>query len=157
MSDKPIDTVDELASKTKPIAVNYWAQINDYTKTPYPAIINSALIFATPVLSPPIKAGIVASGSFLRSQKTSSVVGLTNKNVLLFGAAQALGAKMLSDGDIHNGSGFVAAWSTLFLIVNGKKSFKSLASARTWPLFLTIASLGNAIIYGRRFIASGFK
>ncbi|CCD23384.1 Aim19p NDAI_0B03500 [Naumovozyma dairenensis CBS 421] len=161
MTDKSIEELDQvLTSETKSL----WKQAYEYTNTPLPAIINAGLIFATPVLSPQFKTAISTTTSgavpFLSKGRTSSTnkyIGLSNKNILLFGAAQALGAKMLSDGDIENGSGFVTAWSILFLIVNGKRSLNSLKVTKIWPMVLCVGSLGNSILYGKRFISGGFK
>lgn len=58
---------------------------------------------------------------------------------------------MVYDGDETNGAGFTFAWSTLYLIVNGRASLRSLVSGRVTPMSLSLLALGNAGIYGKAF------
>ena len=70
---------------------------------------------------------------------------------LLFGAANALGSYIIYDGDVTNGAGFTFAWLTLYLIVNGRPSFRSMLRGRMSPVALSVLALGNAGIYGKQF------
>ncbi|KAK9478918.1 hypothetical protein V1514DRAFT_319497 [Lipomyces japonicus] len=65
-----------------------------------------------------------------------------------FAAALGLGGYVVYDQDIINGAGFSSAWSTIYLIVNGKRAVTQL---RPWPVVLSLFALGNAGIYGREF------
>ncbi|SCU90806.1 LAMI_0E03664g1_1 [Lachancea mirantina] len=129
--------------------------------SPLPALVNSALLFVTPMVSPAVK--VDASGGVFRSLggftgilgSGTKSIGPSNKTVALFGTAQALGSWMIYDGDVQSGSGFLAAWSALYLIVAGRGSFKALRY-RTWPLALSVAAASNAYLYTREFVTSGF-
>ncbi|KAK9471308.1 uncharacterized protein V1510DRAFT_404289 [Dipodascopsis tothii] len=65
-----------------------------------------------------------------------------------FGGALALGGYIIYDGDQVNGAGFASAWSTLYLMANGKAALKQL---RPWPALLSGGALGTALLYGREF------
>lgn len=136
----------------------------DFTTTPFVGMANAACIMASPIISPPIKlseAAIVQQSSnkkifpgLLSSRRT--YVGLTSKNALLFGAANLVGSWMIYDDDLEDGSGFMMAWSTLFLIVNGKNSLTALKYRKSWPLLLSSLAIANVGLYGRRFISRDF-
>lgn len=64
---------------------------------------------------------------------------------------------MIYDNDLESGTGFLAAWNTLYLLVGGRGSVKALRYGKVWPLLLTTVSAGSAALYGRRFVASGFQ
>lgn len=134
------------------------------TKTPYPALANAALLASTPVLSPSLKVPPVKKSpafsipmSRVFSRSSTPRVGISAKTALFFSTMQAIGAYMIYDNDLENGAGFIATWSTLYLIVGGKKSFSALRYGRTWPLVLSSLSLANAVLYGQRFLATGFQ
>lgn len=91
-----------------------------------------------------------SGGSYLFHQ--SEVFKKPSRNTcILFGLTHALGGYMVYDGDETNGAGFTFAWSTLYLIVNGRSSFKSLIKGRVTPVSLSFLALGNASIYGKGF------
>lgn len=58
---------------------------------------------------------------------------------------------IIYDGDLANGAGFNFAWSTLYLIVNGTSSVKSLTLGRLNPIGLSMLALGNVGMYGKKF------
>lgn len=93
-----------------------------------------------------------SSGSSYLFHKSAVFQKPSRNMCLLFAATHALGGYMIYDGDETNGAGFTFAWSTLYLIVNGKASFRSLASGRVTPLSLSLLALGNAGIYGKAFL-----
>ncbi|SCW01943.1 LAFE_0E10682g1_1 [Lachancea fermentati] len=147
------------SSDSQPVASQgLLAQLTELSSTPYPALANSALLLATPVVSPAVASPTaVANGrSFWTSFSRPKYVGPSSKTALLFGAAQALGGWIIYDGDLESGSGFLAAWSALYLIVGGRGSVKALRYGRVWPLLLSSAAFTNTYFYGRRFIAGGF-
>ncbi|QWU88410.1 hypothetical protein CA3LBN_002718 [Candidozyma haemuli] len=78
--------------------------------------------------------------------------GERSLSCFLFGGASALGGYIMYDGDVPNGAGFTFAWSTLYLLVNGRPALKSLIRGHVSPLALAGLALGNAGIYGKEFI-----
>lgn len=76
---------------------------------------------------------------------------------LLFGAAEGLGSYMVYDGDAESGSGFCAAWGSLYLIMTGKGPLKALAHGKVWPLCVSLVTLGSTTCYGSRFITGKFQ
>lgn len=138
-----------------------WNQFYQYTATAYPAALNSLLLLATPTISPATVSPVSIAqraGSFklFNALSKPKYLGPSNKTALLFGAAQALGAWIIYDGDLESGSGFLAAWSTLYLIVGGRGSVKALRYGKVWPLLISSFTGANAFMYGRRFITNGF-
>ncbi|QLL30404.1 hypothetical protein HG536_0A02210 [Torulaspora globosa] len=138
-----------------------WESWYKYTGTPYPAALNSLLLLATPQVSPatPSPVSVVqraSSSRFVNALSRPKYLGPSSRTALLFGAAQALGAWMVYDGDVESGSGFLAAWSALYLIVGGRGSVKALRYGKVWPLLVASVTGANAFMYGRRFIAGGF-
>lgn len=129
-----------------------------YTLTPIPGFLNAALLLATPLVSPAMQnpANLVERASRFRvvnALTRPQHLGPSKKVALLFGGANALGAWMIHDHDLESGSGFIAAWSTLYLIVGGRGSIKALKYGKFWPLVLATASGANAALYTRRFIS----
>ncbi|CCF60198.1 hypothetical protein KAFR_0J01310 [Kazachstania africana CBS 2517] len=146
---------------TRQITKSYAAQLYDYSRTPYLSLINSAAILVSPIISPPVDIAITSNGKsrllFKNLSSQTRRIGLTGKNALLFGTAQALGSWMIYDDDVESGSGFIMAWSTLYMIVNGKGSLRAITRyGRTWPFVLSCMATGNALLYGRRFISGQF-
>ena len=136
-------------------------QNSDIASTPYPALANSLMLLATPVISPAVSSPISASSSstkpsFGRFWSRPKFVGPSTKTALLFGAAQAVGSWIIYDGDIESGTGFLGAWSALYMIVGGRGSIKALRYGRVWPLALSAIAASNTFLYSRRFIAGGF-
>lgn len=135
-----------------------WHNLYQYTMTAYPAALNSALLLATPAISPALESPQSVAGrtGLLTALQRPRYLGPSNRTALLFGAAQALGAWMIYDGDLESGSGFLGAWSALYMIVGGRGSVKALRYGRVWPLLVTTLTGANAYLYGRRFITNGF-
>ncbi|SCV05383.1 LANO_0H06282g1_1 [Lachancea nothofagi CBS 11611] len=134
--------------------------LNDLSATPYLAMANSLMLLATPVVSPAVSSpiGVGQSGSSLtRFWSRPKFVGPSTKTALLFGGAQALGSWIIYDGDLESGSGFLGAWSALYLIVGGRGSVKALRYGRVWPLALSTLALANTAFYTKRFVSGGFK
>lgn len=140
------------------------SRLYDFTTTPFVGMANAACIMASPIISPPIRLSEAATlqqsnnknilPGLLSSRKVH--VGLTSKNALLFGAANLVGSWMIYDDDLEDGSGFIMAWSTLFLVVNGKNSLTALKYRRAWPLLLSSLAVANVGLYGKRFISRDF-
>lgn len=121
-------------------------------ESPVPAWAFAAGLGYTAYSIPTKMAANVGSsgGSYLFHQ--SAVFKKPSRNsCILFGLTHALGGYMIHDGDETNGAGFTFAWSTLYLIVNGKASVTSLLRGRVTPMSLSILALGNATIYGKGF------
>ncbi|KAH3901253.1 Aim19p SCDLUD_002742 [Saccharomycodes ludwigii] len=140
----------------------------DYSSTPYPAWGAAGLYLSMPIISPAITQPIAVTSS-LKNKLMGKVItpssfntasegyvlksiGPSIKNCLLFGGCLALGGYIVYDGDLESGSGFIGAWSTLYLIVNGKKSINCLKYSKFIPIVGTVFALNNALTYGRRFI-----
>lgn len=130
-------------------------QLYQYTKTPYPAWVMSAMLLATPLVYNQPKATIqTTTGGTLGSvfkNASKSKVGPSPASSLLFGGAMALGGWIIRDGDVDSGTGFITAWSTLYLIVNAKSSLNGLRYGKVWPLLLSGIAGINAYNHGKRF------
>ncbi|KAH3676217.1 hypothetical protein WICPIJ_009177 [Wickerhamomyces pijperi] len=133
-------------------------QLYQYSSTPYPSLLQSALVLATPIISGGPEKTLAAphgsvggGGSFLSSAAKVKQIGPSPLSSLLFGSAFALGSWIIYDGDVDSGSGFITAWSSLYLIVNGRGTLKGVLRGKPWPLLLAGVSGVNALIYGRRF------
>ncbi|AQZ14360.1 AIM19 (YIL087C) [Zygosaccharomyces parabailii] len=132
--------------------------IYGYTTTPVPGIINAALLLSTPLVSEQMQnpANAIERASRFRAVNVLTrpqYLGPSKKVALLFGGANALGAWMIHDHDLESGAGFLAAWSTLYLVVGGRGSIKALKYGKFWPLVLAVGSGANAMLYTRRFIS----
>ncbi|SMN18770.1 similar to Saccharomyces cerevisiae YIL087C AIM19 Putative protein of unknown function [Maudiozyma saulgeensis] len=147
------------------------SRLYELTLTPYIGLTNAACILLSPIISPAEKltTSAIPQQSYRTILPSSSTrvrelfnvkrkhVGLTTRNALVFGVANLAGSWMIYDDDIEDGSGFLMAWSALFLIVNGKSSLTALRYRMVWPLVLSTMALTNVGLYGRRFITSSFK
>ncbi|KAH3667779.1 hypothetical protein WICMUC_005311 [Wickerhamomyces mucosus] len=131
-------------------------QLYEYSQTPLPALLQSSLLLLTPWISSQPQSLIKqsSSGSLLTKSKR---IGPSTPSALLFGSALGLGSFIIHDGDLDSGSGFITAWSTLYLIVNGRSTFNGLLYGRPWPLVLTTVSGVNAYTYGHQFFFGGNK
>lgn len=159
--ENPTDTKGPLEGVDAAKEKSAWKGLYSYTDTPFPAILNSSMLFMTPIISPAVVSPISVAERSVGSRIFNSFtrpkyMGPTTKVALLFGSAQALGAWMIYDGDLESGCGFISAWSSLYLIVGGRGSLKNLRYGKVWPLLLSTVSLGNAMLSGRRFISGGF-
>ncbi|CAL9731396.1 hypothetical protein MOUN0_L07866 [Monosporozyma unispora] len=148
--------------------------------TPYPALLQGSMLLMAPYLSPQLPIQMVASnstlaqragtaknngwfspkvqdsmGPFARTKRVQNV-GLSGRSALLFGLVSLAGSWMIFDDDLESGSGFTAAWSGLYLLLNGKASIKWLQYGKMWPLLVSGVALGNTAMYGRRFLTGGF-
>lgn len=149
--------------------------------TPYPAVLQSGILLATPYLSPQVPFQLIASnnalaekagtietsgwfssslqrglGSFARTRGVEKV-GISSRSALLFGIASLAGSWMIFDDDLENGCGFIAAWSSLYLLASGKSSLKWIKFGKVWPVFVSGLVLGNTVTYGRRYLTGGFN
>ncbi|KAJ8141388.1 hypothetical protein OXX80_011604 [Metschnikowia pulcherrima] len=121
-------------------------------QSPLPPLAASASLLYVGMSSPTaIASKIGSSGGSSSFSKSSTLTKPTRATCLLFGAANALGSYIIYDGDVTNGAGFTFAWSTLYLIVNGRPSFRSMLRGRMSPVALSVLALGNAGIYGKQF------
>lgn len=132
-----------------------------YSATAYPAALNSLMLLATPQVSPAVESPVsvaqrASTSRLFNALSKPKYLGPSNRTAWLFGAAQGLGAWIIYDGDLESGSGFLAAWSTLYLIVGGRGSVKALRYGKVWPLLVSSVTGVNALMYGKRFIAGGF-
>lgn len=64
----------------------------------------------------------------------------------VFGTAFGLGTFMMADGDYKNGSGFVAVWSTLYLMANRQSFLRG-----TYPTAMMGLAAFNAVGYAVEF------
>ncbi|WPK26289.1 hypothetical protein PUMCH_003638 [Australozyma saopauloensis] len=92
-----------------------------------------------------------SSGDLYQFHKSAIFKSPSRNACILFAATHALGGYMIYDGDETNGAGFTFAWSTLYLIINGRSSVRSLLGGRITPLSLSVLALGNAGVYGSAF------
>lgn len=131
---------------------NLYTTITDSASTPYPAWLFGGLLIGRGLtIQKPIAPITGSSGSSLQLSHTLATARPTKTSSFLFGAAHLLGGWIVYDGDVTNGAGFNFAWSTLYLIVNGRAGVKSVLNGRVNPLALSILALGNAGTYGKKF------
>lgn len=139
----------------------YLKQLKQLALTPIIPWSNSAMLLATPILSPatetPSSVAIRQSSYILSYFSRPKYVGPSSKTALMFGAAQALSGWIIYEGDLESGCGFLAAWSTLYLIVGGRGSLKALRFGRVWPLALTAMGCANSVLYGGLFLSGQFQ
>lgn len=122
-------------------------QFYQSSRTPYPSWAFASLLIPTPLFSKQISLQS-SSGGFLSKTKT---VGPSPINSLFFGSAMALGGWIINEGDVESGSGFITAWTSLYLLVNCTNSIKALGHGKVWPLLLSGVAGGNLYIHGKRF------
>lgn len=126
--------------------------VNQLPKTPYPAWVFSGLLLYKGITThKPIGDYTGTSGGSYKFSQSLSLSKPSRVTCFTFGAAHLLGGWILYDGDIPNGAGFNFAWSTLYLLVNGKSSVKSLVQGRLNPVGLSILAIGNVGLYGKEF------
>ena len=110
---------------------SYSEQLYQYSQTPYPSWLFAGLLLSTPLVTkqpaPKIQT-TTGGGSFASFLKSSSKnrVGPSNASSLLFGGAMALGGWIIRDGDVESGTGFITAWSTLYLVVSARSCLTGL-------------------------------
>lgn len=111
--------------------------------------------FATSLLATPLISKQIVlqqqSKSLLTKQLSTVKIGPSPVNSVFFGGAMALGGWIINDGDVEDGAGFMTAWSTLYLIVNGKSTFNCVKHGKVWPVVLTSMALTNGYFFGERF------
>lgn len=126
--------------------------VNELPNTPYPAwFLSAMLLYKGVTTQKPIADLTGSSGSSAKFSQWLSVSKPSRISCFTFGAAHLLGGWMMYDGEIANGAGFNFAWSTLYLLVNGTASIKSLAHGRLNPVGLSILAIGNVGMYGKKF------
>lgn len=141
------------------MSTNSTMSLYDLSKYPFLPWINSVMLMSTPKISPAVQtpSSIVAQQQSIFSAFTRpKYFGPSTKIALLFGVANGLGGYMIYDGDMESGSGFLAAWNALYILVGGRGSIKALKYGKAWPLLLTVTAGTNGVLYTRRFINSGF-
>lgn len=127
-------------------------QLDNAASTPYPAwLLSTTLLYKGITYHNPINSVQGSSGGSYKFSQNLSSAKPTRASCLTFGLTNLLGGWIIYDGDVINGSGFTFAWSTLYLIVNGRSSFKSVFRGRVSPLALSLLAVGNAGIYGKKF------
>ncbi|CUM67497.1 uncharacterized protein PRCAT00005196001 [Priceomyces carsonii] len=120
--------------------------------SPYPAwVLGATLLSKGLLVSRPMSYPLGTSGGSFKLHQKLVTAKPTRASCLTFGVAQMLGGWIIYDGDVSNGAGFTFAWSTLYLLVNGKSSLHSFFKGRVSPLGIGLLAVGNATIYGKRF------
>lgn len=116
-----------------------------------PWIFSSVLLYRGLTSTRPIDAIAGSSGGSAKLAKSLAIAKPTKASCYLFGLTHLVGGYMIFDLDVENGAGFTFAWSSLYLLVNGKASIKSIFLGRVSPIGLSVFAVGNSIIYGREF------
>lgn len=148
---KPLQIVIMLGDITA-LKDNVYHVLTDSASTPYPAWLFGGLLLGRGLtIQKPMAPISGTSGSSFKLSHTLATARPTKASCLTFGAAHMLGGWIVYDGDVTNGAGFNFAWSTLFLIVNGRAGIKSVLHGRVNPLALSLLAAGNAGIYGKKF------
>lgn len=128
-----------------------FTSIDSVTDTPFPPWLFGSLLFYKGISIPAPISSSGTSGASHKFAKSLATSKPTKLSCYTFGLAHLIGGYMIYDDNLENGAGFTFAWSTLYLLVNGRASFKSVFSGRVSPLALSILALGNAGIYGKKF------
>lgn len=76
----------------------------------------------------------------------------TRLSCFAFGTTNLLGSWIMYDGEKVNAAGFNFAWSTLYVIVNGRAGLKSTLRGHFAPMALALLATVNATIYGKIFL-----
>ncbi|ODV67054.1 hypothetical protein HYPBUDRAFT_166954 [Hyphopichia burtonii NRRL Y-1933] len=142
----------EVAEDAGQLTQNLQKQVSNLSNTPYPAwVFASLLLFKGISHQKPIESISGSSGGSYQFAKSLAGSKPSRASCFTFGLTHLLGGWIIFDGDVLNGAGFNFAWSSLYLIVNGTSSIKSIAGGRVSPLGLSLLALGNAGIYGKKF------
>lgn len=130
---------------------NVLKKIEELQSTPYAAWAFSGALLLKGLSAP--SASLVAqhAGGAAIAGGKFALVRPTKLSCFLFGGAHLLGGWIMYDGDVDSGAGFNFAWSTLYLLVNGKAGLKSLFRARLFPLGLSLMAVGDVFLYGKQF------
>lgn len=129
--------------------------IDQVSNTPYPPFVfGSLLVLRGFTATRPIDQIAGSSGASAKFARSMAIAKPTKASCFTFGITNLIGSYMIYDHDIEDGAGFTFAWSSLYLLVNGGASIKSLIRGRVAPLGLSILALGNAGIYGKKFFWS---
>ncbi|CAK9436993.1 uncharacterized protein LODBEIA_P14730 [Lodderomyces beijingensis] len=135
----------------------YWERLDEISYSPVPSgILSAALLLKAIKKSAPLPTipNTGTSGGSYAFQQSLATAKPTRLSCGFFGGALALGTYMMYDGDPVNASGFNFAWSTLYLLVNGKSAVSSFFKGRLTPISLGALALFNAALYGREFFWS---
>ncbi|GMF06695.1 unnamed protein product [[Candida] boidinii] len=157
--DKTQNTINGLANEIPQRERSHIAEtIYQISSTPFAAWAFTSGLVASPMFKSASLRPATPVGTGYGYGSGSSVVGFfskkpispypNNASVLLFGAMTALGGFMIYDNDPENGSGVIAAWSSLYAIMNTRKA---VFSWKLWPKALVLCALGNSAVYGSRF------
>lgn len=130
---------------------NYNHYVNLASTSPLPAWALSASLLYKGATNPKPVDPKLGSGGSVDFAKSLATAKPTRPSCFLFGPAAALGGYIIYDGDVSNGAGFLFAWSTLYLLVNGKPAITSLLRGHVVPLSIATLALGNVGIYGKQF------
>lgn len=131
---------------------NVLEKIEELQSTPYAAwAFSSALLLKG--LSAPSASSVAqhAGGGAAIAGGKFAQLRPTKLSCFLFGGAHLLGGWIIYDGDVDSGAGFNFAWSTLYLLVNGKAGLKSVFRGRLFPLGLSLMAVGDVFLYGKQF------
>ncbi|KAK6456396.1 altered inheritance of mitochondria protein 19 [Scheffersomyces xylosifermentans] len=132
--------------------------LDELSVSPYPAALLGFSLLAKGLSSSrPVQEVTTASGSGVKFLRSTAVSRPTKASCLTFGAANLLGAWITYDGEPVNGAGFNFAWSTLYVIVNGKAGIKSLFRGKVSPAAIGLLAVGNATLYGKKFFWPGLS
>lgn len=129
--------------------INYVDQAADSAVPPW--IFSSVLLYKGLTSTRPIDAISGSSGGSAKLARSLAIAKPTKASCYTFGLTHLIGGYMIYDQDVENGAGFTFAWSSLYLLVNGKASIKSIFSGRVSPIGLSVFAMGNVFVYGREF------
>lgn len=125
--------------------------IESFSTSPLPAFVFGNLLILKGAVSSFSPSNVTTSGGGGTTVIKPVKQLPTRVSCFGFGSAQLLGAWLMYDGEPVNAAGFNFAWLTLYLIVNGRSSLKSIFHGRASPLGLSMLALTNTGIYGREF------
>lgn len=126
--------------------------IDQVSDTPLPPFVFGSLLMLRGLTATrPIDQLAGSSGASAKLARKLAVAKPTRVSCFTFGITNLIGSYMIYDNDMEDGAGFTFAWSTLYLLVNGGASIKSMVRGRIAPVGLSILALGNAGIYGKKF------
>ncbi|CAN3370356.1 hypothetical protein DICA0_C09714 [Diutina catenulata] len=119
--------------------------------SPYPAALFGGLLLLKGAVFPDVSVATATKAPGKPVKEKAWMVRPTRASCFTFGPASLIGAYMIHDQDAVNGAGFAFAWSTLYLVVNGKQAVTGLFHFRLPPAILGALALGNAGWYGKEY------
>ena len=120
-----------------------------WAESPVPAWTLATLLISRGFFGPNDK--LVVGGADIKQMVIK--IKPTRVSCFGFGIAHLLGGWIVFDGAQQEGAGFNFAWSSLYVLANGRGNIRNIFKyGRFSPLALTLAAMTDAGIYSSKFI-----